>query len=149
MALCRAARPAAIQPQPKPKLQPQPKPAARTSAAASAASSADSHPAAAADPGAFRRTAVQEVVSASGMGCGSALALQGAPMAPGNHWTTRYRRLDWQQQGRGAVSDRTGEAVLLAVGETGPKAARHSESCTALESVHCTVQDLMLLKTGR
>jgi hypothetical protein len=91
---CRAARTAAAQPQPWPKRQRQPQPAARANAArastaTSAASSTDSHPAAAADPGAVRRPAVQEVVSASGMGCGSALALQGAPLAPGNHWTTR------------------------------------------------------------
>ena len=101
---CRAARTAAAQPQPWPKQQPQPQPAARAkaaraSAATSAASSTDGHPAAAADPEPVRRAAVQEVVSASGMGCGLALALQGAPLAPGNHWTTRYRRLIWQQQG--------------------------------------------------
>lgn len=36
------------------------------------------------------RSAVQEVVLASGMGCGAALALQGGPSAPGGLWTTRH-----------------------------------------------------------
>lgn len=90
----RVAKPAAAQ-------QHAAQPAGQARAGSAFDASADSQ-ATAKDPEPRSRSAVQEVVLASGMGCGAALALQGAPSAPGGLWTTR--QVQSYRSGTGSAS---------------------------------------------